>query len=236
MSRDMSGGYLEGVWANINASNIFNNPITSSINEITRLFPDSILFGSLFLYILTQTLPYGVFAIFLFETSLVHKLISYVFDKSVGKTPLSNNAACLPGFQTPRIEFERVFMNSTYPSVSMFFLGSVITYLCFAINTFQETLKTMDGSGGHDWSVRYTFSLVFSILLGLIMIFARWWSSCTPPTEIAIAVGLGILTGYCLYMVNSSMFGAEGMNFLGLPFLVDKNTQGVPLYVCAPTL
>jgi hypothetical protein len=235
MNRDMSGGYLEEVWANINFSTILS-PITSSINEISRLFPDSILFGSLFLYVLTQTLPYGVFAIFLFETSLVHKLVSYLFDKSIGKSPLSNNAACLPGFQTPRVEFERVFMNSAYPSVSMFFLGSVITYLSFAISTFQETLKTMDGSGGHDWSARYTFSLVCSILLGLTMIFVRWWSACTPLSEIAIAVGLGILTGYCLYLLNTSLFGAEGMNFLGLPYLVDKNTQGVPLYVCAPTL
>jgi len=232
-----SPGLIERITANMDITSLLNNPITSSAKELARLFPDSILFGSLFLYLLTQNLSYGVFAIFMFETSLVHKLVSFVFEKSVGKAaPSKRDLACLPGYQTPRIEFERVFMNSTYPSVSMFFLGSTITYLSFAINAFKDTLDTMDQNGGHDWSARYTFSLVCCILIGLTLIFVRYMSDCTPIGEIGIAVAIGVLTGYCLYMLNSSVFGLEGMNFLGLPYLVDKSSQGSPLYVCSPTI
>jgi hypothetical protein len=31
------------------------------------------------------------------------------------------------------------------------------------------------------------------------------------------------------------LFGMESINFLGLPYIVNKNEVGSPIYVCAPT-
>jgi hypothetical protein len=37
------------------------------------------------------------------------------------------------------------------------------------------------------------------------------------------------------FKVNLSLFGTESINFLGLPYMVNKNEVGAPIYVCAPT-
>ena len=57
-------------------------PAKQSLSEMGRLFPDSILFGTLLLYVITQHLPYGVFGIFLLETSLAHRLINFLIGKN----------------------------------------------------------------------------------------------------------------------------------------------------------
>ena len=49
--------------------------VINTIVGIHMLIPDSILFGSLLLYFLTQNIAFGVFAVFVFETELIHKLI-----------------------------------------------------------------------------------------------------------------------------------------------------------------
>ena len=38
---------------------------------------------------------------------------------------------------------------------------------------------------------------------------------------------------YFFYYVNKSVFGEESMNFLGLPYMVSKESQASPIYVCA---
>ena len=45
----------------------FQTAILNPIVEIHSLMPDSILFGSLLLYLLTQNFAFGVFAVFIFE-------------------------------------------------------------------------------------------------------------------------------------------------------------------------
>ncbi len=56
---------------------------------------------------------------------------------------------------------------------------------------------------------------------------------CDTLGEIAIATVLGIFIGIVFYYINVSLFGQEGINFLGLPFLSQKDTTGSPIYVCA---
>ena len=50
--------------------------IISPVAEIYSLMPDSLLFGSLVLYFLTQNLSFGVFAIFIFQTVFSHRILS----------------------------------------------------------------------------------------------------------------------------------------------------------------
>jgi hypothetical protein len=55
--------------------------------------------------------------------------------------------------------------------------------------------------------------------------------------EIIIATVLAVIVGYIFFYLNKSLFGAESMNFLGLPVLASKGTDsnGNPneIYVCA---
>ena len=61
-------------------------PTIYTIIEIQRLFPDSVLFGTLLLYILTLNKSFGVFSLFMFETTMLHKLISSIYGKTVGQS------------------------------------------------------------------------------------------------------------------------------------------------------
>jgi len=208
---------------------IIINPALNSLSEMGRLFPDSILFGTLLLYIITQHLPYGVFGIFLIETSLAQKLASFLIGKIVPiDAPSKVDAACRPGFHRGRLEFERTVSYDYYPSVPVFFTGAVATYLYGTLITFMETLKTM----GVDWQARAAMAAIFIVISVLTFVYSK--TACHDYTEIGIALALGIITGILFYYINYKVFGVEGVNFLGLPYLVDKTTTEHPLYVCVP--
>jgi hypothetical protein len=207
-------------------------PLTASVSEISRLFPDSILFGSLILYVITQNLSYGIFSIFLLETALLHKLVSFLFENTKRQGPRGppgDSIQCRPGFRMPRLEFERVFMNDHYPSISVLFMGAIASYLALASMSFSETLTSM----GADWHTRNLFSYGSIGTLTLIFVLLRWMQ-CDSISEVFMALVIGLVGGFIFYIANYNLFGVEGMNFMGLPYLQSKTETGSPLYVCVP--
>jgi len=210
-------------------------PAFESIMGLEHLFPDSVLFGSLLLYVITQSVSYGVLAIFFLETSLVHKVVSFLCEKAVGHQGPSGTGKskedilrCRPGFKTSRKEWERVFSSDKYPSISMFFWGSLVAYMSGANYSFAQVLYAM----GDEWCPRIIFSVVGIIILTILFIISRM--GCDSFTEIMMAFGTGAICGLLLYFVNLSLFGLEAMNFNGLPTLVNKTEMGSSIYVCAP--
>lgn len=71
--------------------------VIKSITEIHMLMPDSILFGSLLMYFLTLNKSFGIFAVFIFETVLSHKLIGWVSSQAVGPSRSSGKIECRSG-------------------------------------------------------------------------------------------------------------------------------------------
>ena len=204
------------------------NPAKNSLSEMGRLFPDSILFGTLLLYVITQHLPYGVFGIFLLETSLAHRLINFFIGTITTMEPGKKDANCRPGFHRGRLEFERTIDYTSYPSVPVFFTGAVATYLYGALITFTETLKTM----GPDCEIRMATAAVFIAISVMAFVYTKM--ECHSITELSIALGTGVIVGGIFYYINYKVFGVEGINFLGLPYLIDKTSTNNPLYVCIP--
>jgi hypothetical protein len=208
--------------------------LLETTNEIGRLFPDSIIFGSFLLFFMTQNLPYGIFALFMIETSVLHKVTSFLFDKTSGgasansKSTRNTDASCIPGFRRARIEFERTLLGNSYPSSPMFFLGAIASYLALVNTAFKETMDEM----GKDWSSRYWFGAVMIVLWCGAAIGLRGLTGCTSFGEIGLAFFIGIMMGVGLYFVNTRLFGMEAVNFLGLPYLVNKTDEKNPLYVC----
>jgi hypothetical protein len=86
---------------------------------------------------------------------------------------------------------------------------------------------------GPEWQSRLIVGYVFSALLVFLIVTLRWFSSCDTANEIIIALVIGTVVGSLFYFVNNALFGQEAMNFLGLPYLVDKYKQGSPIYVCS---
>jgi len=203
-------------------------PAKNSLGEMGRLFPDSILFGTLLLYVITQHLPYGVFGIFLLETSVAHRLVNFFIGTLVAMDPGKKDANCRPGFHRGRLEFERTIDNTPYPSVSVFFTGAVATYLYGALITFTETLKTM----GPDCEIRMATAAIFIAVSVVAFVYSK--TGCHDSTELMIALGSGAIVGGIFYYINYMLFGVEGINFLGLPYLIDKTSTNNTLYVCVP--
>ena len=205
--------------------------IAKVTTEIHSMMPDSLLFGSFLLYVLTQHAPFGVFALFVLELILSHKLVGWVMAQSVG-APLPPGKeppiACRMGYKIGRMDFQRLFSHSSYPSFGMFSIMGVVTYLSRSMMTFSETLDAM----GPVWASRKTVAMIFAICLVLAVVGGRIYSGCESPGEIVLGGVLGVGAGILLYSLHLSLFGEQGMNFLGLPYLVTKESQGTPIYVC----
>lgn len=215
----------EDVWTKF--KDFMGGTVFKTISEIHLLMPDSILFGSILMYFLTQNIAFGLFSVFLMETVLSHKLISWVSTQSVGESR-SIDLKCRAGYKIPQFNVARIFSHDAYPSYSIYSLTSIAVYLKLAMNDYKATLQAM----GPEWESRATVASTFIGLLLATFIGFRFWS-CDGFGEIILAVSLAALFGIIFYYVNKSVFGEEGMNFLGLPYMVSKESQASPIYVCA---
>jgi hypothetical protein len=212
----------------------FAGGVGNAVGEIARLFPDSALFGSIVLYLITQHLPYGVFALFLLESAGLYKAINLITD-SISDRPSPKQGAtpeqiknCRPGFLAPRLEPDRTFMHEGLISMPMFYMTATIAYLLGATMQFAAVLNTM----GASWSSRTLVSIIFAILL-LVLCYLRNMG-CSSHLSLMGAVVLGAGAGVFFWFVNSRVFGNESMNFAGLPYLTDKAGTSSVLYACVP--
>jgi hypothetical protein len=218
------------------------NDIKNSAMEIGALMPDSILFGSLLLYLLTQNLAFGVFAIFIFENVLSHKLLSWFMlqvEGSAVSRPIESK--CRAGYKMPQMAIDRIYDHNPYPSYGVFSIVSIAAYLGLSTHEFSNTMQQMDFNttdqtqpNSNKWSMRSTVAYtLIGIFLALFIVLRL--ISCDGFREVLYASVMGLIVGMIFFKVNVSLFGAESINFLGLPYMVSKNEAGAPIYVCAPT-
>jgi hypothetical protein len=213
------------IWSKLKS--FMGGTVINTINEIHTLMPDSILFGSLLLYFLTQNMSFGIFAIFVFEMAVSHKLISWISSQSIG-TSRSADLSCRMGYKTPQFNPQRMFLNNEYPSYSVFSIVSIATYLALSTNEFKDTMDTM----GAEWSSRYKVAYTFIGLVVGVVILTRLWT-CDKLGDVIFALISATVIGAVFFIINKSLFGEEGINFLGLPYLVSKESKGSPIYVCS---
>ncbi len=213
------------LWTNFTA--FMGGTVVKTISEIRMLMPDSILFGSLLLYFLTQNLSFGIFAVFIFETVLSHKVISWISSQAVGPSR-SADIQCRPGYKTPQLNPQRIFSHDTYPSYGVYSITAIATYLALATKEFSATMDAM----GPEWASRSIMAYTFIGLVLAAFIIAQAWS-CDSMSEILMAGIFAVVAATIFFSINKSIFGEEAMNFLGLPYLVSKESQGTPIYVCA---
>jgi hypothetical protein len=211
--------------------------ILNTVLELQRLFPDSVLFGSMIMYIITMSTPYRVLAIFMLFVMLFHWIISTFIAKTYGKLSTSSSGPsayierCTTGFRTARKEIDRILRPQAYPSLSIMSMISFATYMISTMIQFAETLETM----GPEWKGRIIFASIFCVLIPASVILIRIYGiGCESVSEVLVASGFGLVTGIGLFFLMKALFGLDGINILGLPYLVDKTEQGSDVYVCAP--
>jgi len=218
--------------------------VINSIAEIHRLMPDSILFGSILLYFLTQNVAFGVFSVFIFETVGTHKLISWMFSQAVGEPtgskPIPPSGAeystmikSRMGYKTPRYDYKRMFSHSQYPSYGVFSIVAIGAYLAMAMNEFSDTFKELDLADAEkiaQWKSRPIVAYSLIAIVSLVTIIVHCFLDDEPVGEIVIALTCALITGILFFYINMSLFGRDSMNFLGIPTMSPLNG---PVYICA---
>lgn len=217
-----------GTWESI--KNFYTTFLLSPVIEIYSLVPDSILFGSIVLYAITQNLSYGVFSIFIVEIILSHKLLSWVMTQAFGPQPRSNDSiTCRAGFKTPQLDVKRIFMHDQYPSYAVFSMTSIATYLGLSTLEFSDTFEAM----GSEWKGRSMTAYIFIGAVLLTFILARLVGCSESKSELAIAFICALVLSFMFFKLNIMLFDKEAINFLGLPYLSEKAANGAPIYVCS---
>jgi len=215
------------LWDHV-SSYLLTNTLTVGY-EIQRLVPDSLLFGSFIMYFLSGNTTWGVLTLFLFETViLAHTGIATGFQAYQGFLGGQKDLACRPGFRQPRFDLTRFFIRDRYPSVSLFTIGALSTYMASTIGYFTDTLRAM----GTEWQSRITVSYIFIALLLILFVLIHNLSGWESFGELLIALVCGVIVGILFFYINFLIFGPEGINILGLPLLVDKSQTAAPIYVC----
>jgi hypothetical protein len=96
---------------------------------------------------------------------------------------------------------------------------------------FSNTAVAM----GPEWATRSKISYSFIATVILAFLAARLsLSNCENNLgEIAVAIFMAVIVGTVFFYLNKAVFGEEAINFLGLPYLVNKEKEGSPIYVCS---
>lgn len=211
--------------------------LLQSVGELFGLMPDSILFGTMVLYFLTQNFTYAVFGVFILELIFGHRLLSSAFS-SFSPTPTrlpGGRVQCRAGFKMPQLPIQRMFTHDPYPSYGVFSMTAIGTYLALATREFSGTMDEMDRTLNSNWGSRAIVAYSFTALLIVAFLIFRSLGCDDNIGELSVAMFFAVIAGYLLYQLNYNVFGRDAMNFLGLPYMVDKAKDGSPIYTCSAT-
>lgn len=204
--------------------------IIEVVTQLHSTLPDSVLFGSIILYVLTLNTCFFVFALFILEIIGTHKLISWMFKESSGmsgSTRTAETAQCYAGYKLPRQNVNRIFSNHEYPSYGVFSFTAITTYLGLSTYKFSATMKSM----GPQWEGRSAIAFLFITGLLLAFIMVRL-VICDSLNEILVSVVCAVLSALLFFYINTLFFGLESVNFLGLPMLESKVEMNKNIYIC----
>jgi len=201
--------------------------IVNVIIQFHATMPDSILFGSIILYLVTLSKVYGVFALFIIELIASHKFLSWLFKGTVGPSSGPKNVACASGYKLARLNYMQIIPTHQYPSYGIFSITAIATYLGLSTYEFYDVMQTM----GKQWQYRAAVAGVFMFATVLLCIIVRL-INCDPFEEIALACVIAVICGSLFFYINKLLFNKEGVNFLGLPTIESKDAAGKNIYIC----
>ena len=86
---------------------------------------------------------------------------------------------------------------------------------------------------GQQWVSRPAVAYMFIICVLIAFLLVRLIAACDDITELLVAFVAAVICGAVFFKVNTTFFGDEAVNFLGLPYLASKNAKGDTIYVCS---
>jgi hypothetical protein len=201
--------------------------MSNLFNEALYIFPDSILYGSFLMGLTTLSLPHTTFFISIL-TSLIGLFAlqsgtSYVFGSAVSEFK------CKP--QLFKYTFEQLFLrpSASNPSYGMYLVSFACAYLATSLYMLKDELDVLDISNLKQYyiSISSLFALAFLYLL------FRLSSECDSLGSSTCGFIFGTIIGIVMVNLNVSLFDKDSINFLGVPLLRNRTSDGNPIYICS---
>ena len=224
-----------------NVSYFWNNYFVPNFEEQIRILPDSIIFGSLFVALLTQSFSTVMFAVAMLEAGiaggLLQALFTYMDILHTAPTNPEKPYMCVSGYTTPTLE--TLFslckdklcggkIQSGVPSFPVYFLATAISYVVGSMYSQKQELEAL----GPAYAARFYIALFASFLLLVITTFYRIAYGCDGVGTIIFTLLFGFLLGGLLVYQNNALLGRDATNLTGIPLLRERTRDGKPLYVC----
>lgn len=195
--------------------------------EGLNLLPDSILFGSFLMGLITVSAPHSIFfmsMIFsLFVLYGLQKTTKFIYGGSLDKD------VCKP--KLFKYTFEQLFVSpsANAPSYAMFIVSFACSYLATSLYNLKDELEVLDTSVIKQYyiSMSSLMAIVFIYLIYLLLYGCESMGSSTS------ALLFGGITAIIIVSINVQLFGKDSINFLGIPLLRNKTVDGKPIYICS---
>ena len=215
--------------------------VMPNVEEQIRLLPDSILFGSFFIALFTQSYATAMFGVSMLEAGIIGSLLQALFTyMDILHTAPANPekpSRCVSGYSTPTLEtLFRVCKDSLcggkiasgVPSYPIYFLTTAITYVVGSLYTQKDELQAL----GAAYASRFYIALFSSFLLLVITTFYRLANGCDTLGILVMTLLFGGIVGALLVYQNTYLLGRDSTNLTGVPLLRERTRDGKPLYIC----
>lgn len=214
---------------------LFGNILSVGL-ETGRLLPDSLLFGTGLLSLITYQTPIMFLFLSVVLSYFAANAISSGADAFFPQDVLPKSAAeqCIGGLYSASASRISLLPGiagvcSGFPASPILILSSFIFYCITSVLQQADVLAQL----GDDYKAKLpTVCILGALILVIFMIYLVAFD-CYGFLTILFSIGAGGLLGGILSVVFSLIFGQESTNLLGLPLFVRNDQAGQPLYICA---
>lgn len=204
--------------------------------DVFRLLPDSVLFGSMFFALVSQSYPMAIFVMSMLEATGVgfalQRFMTYL-DISRSLPAMNEDPGmCFPSTFGPTLEslvsFSPNSITSAIPSFPIYFLSTASAYVVGSVWSQKRELEAL----GPEYAARFYISVAVTTLLLFATMTYRIAFGCDGVGTLIMSFFFGIVLGSLLIFQNNYLFGRDSTNFSGIPLLRERTKDGKPLYVC----
>ena len=200
--------------------------LASILKESIYIFPDSILFGSFLMSIITVSPQHSIFFLSILESlALLFGFQSFYSSLVGGTLPRDDCRSNLY-----KLSFESLVIkpSARQPSYPVYLVAFASTYLAFSLYSLKEELEVLDNIYYRCYVSSFYSLFSLAIIYSLVFMFL----SCDDVSSILWALVLGIAVGAIINYQNISLFGKQSVNFLGIPVLRNRTVDNKELYFC----
>lgn len=216
-------------------SAIIRETVIPVIGESARIAPDALLYGTGILSFLTQSLPLAVLLLTIIEITLGCRLMGGVLRIIRPDLMATAVSSCRQGFpETGSLAALAGAMTfgaaaaGGIPHYTIALLTGVAVYLVTSMIYKMDTLDAL----GESWQSRVPTSMSLIVVIMGTLIFGLMSYGCITMGNLFMSLGAGAALGLVSFVLHNTVFGPQATNFHGIPLLLNKFTEGEPVYVC----